>query len=99
MILEAWVSHRHTSSPDKQLFDRLVALVGKWTPVGVPEKVRFDDLVPYLLMDKKSKKGVIRFSLVKGIGEPVTGVEIPVDQLRKYLSDPEIRVRIPWLDV
>jgi 3-dehydroquinate synthetase len=97
MILETWISHVHLGIPDRDTCSRIFALVQRWTPVQVQRPIVFDDLIPYLVMDKKVHQRAVHFALIGGIGKPEVGHPITLDILRKYLKMADLPDQMAWL--
>jgi 3-dehydroquinate synthase len=97
MILETWISHVHLGIPDRDTCSRIFALVQRWTPVQVQRPIVFDDLIPYLVKDKKVHQRAVHFVLIGGIGKPEVGHPITLDILRKYLKMADLPDQMAWL--
>ncbi len=97
MIIETWLSHMLFGTPDRITCRNITALINRYVPVDIPQKIRLSEIMPYLLKDKKHRAGVTRFSLIREIGVPVIGQSADAAMIDKMLNDPEIAMIVPWL--
>jgi 3-dehydroquinate synthase len=97
MVVETWLSHMVLGTPERVTCRNITLLLRRHIPVEVPAKIRMSELMKYLSKDKKQRAGVIRFSLIRSIGQPVIDQAVEPAMLEALLEDPEIALILPWL--
>jgi 3-dehydroquinate synthase len=97
MILETWLSHFHLGVPDRAVCQRITNLIQRHTPVHIDRSIRFSELEPFLVADKKHRGGIPRFSLITQIGRVEIGQVVDAPVIAELISDTEVMQAIPWL--
>jgi 3-dehydroquinate synthase len=97
MIVETWLSHLLFGAPDREICRMVTRLIHKQIPVELHEKISWRALKPYITKDKKHRAGRAGYSLINGIGHPVTGQVIGDEIVEKFFRDNEIALHVPWL--
>lgn len=73
LLYESFLSEKLTGLPHNE-FLMIENLIQRHFKVKPFSKKKWNVLLPYLIQDKKNKDGRINFTLLKGIGSPVTDV-------------------------
>ncbi len=67
--------------------ERILALLKKSKLLDKSFKLSADEIIRKTALDKKSRKGVVEYSLIEGIGEAVYGINVEDKIVKKSLSE------------
>jgi len=67
--------------------DRIFQLLKKSKLLDISFKVPADDIIKKTILDKKTRKGVVEYSLIKGIGNAVYGIKVEEDIVKESLAE------------
>jgi len=86
MVVETLISEKIDllNSKDK---DRILKLIDKSELLVSPFKFSPDEIIKKTILDKKSRKGVVEYSLVKGIGDAVYGINVEDKIIKESLLE------------
>lgn len=96
MIIETWIAGRMAGGPTAEICHRICRLIRRLIPLPGFRMISLDDLMAYLVYDKKRTAGsTISMSLIRGIGEPLTGVEVSERMVHDALESVEVKAYLP----
>ncbi len=86
MAIETSISEKIgiLKSEDKE---RIFRLLKKSKLLGISFKVSTDNIIKKTILDKKTRKGVVEYSLIKGIGKAVYGIKVDEGIVKESLAE------------
>jgi 3-dehydroquinate synthase len=85
MIAEAWLSWKKAGL-SKEALDEIISCISRIFPGYEVQKPAIDDLIHYIIKDKKNVSGEIRLVLLEKIGKAVYDIKCSLEEIEEALD-------------